>query len=178
MWTGALAIASGTIGLLVFIPVSKEDRAYVALAFTQFNDSQGKEVIKEHYSRLSDFTLLYPEKLDKIVGNLVQGGLSEEVGIAAKNLYANDTNDVFAINLLASYYRNYGELTNELNLRERIRQLDPWNEKLEFALAQVYADLGDVVKLKVSIERLKSLGPDSVEYQEATLLLEKLTANP
>lgn len=178
VWTGALAIASGTIGSLVFIPVSTEDRAYVTLAFTQFNDSQGKELVRENFDRLSDLTLLYPEKLDKIVGNMVQVGLSEEAGLAAKNLYENDTNDVYAMHLLANYYRNSRDLTNELNLREQIRQLDPWNEKLEFALAQVYADQGDIEKLKISIEKIKKIKPDSVEYREATLLLDNLTANP
>ena len=178
VWIGALAIVSGSIGSLAFIPVSIEDRAYVVLAFTQFNDSQGKELVKQNYGRLSDFTLLYPEKLDKIVGNMVQVGLSNEAGMAAKNLYANDSKDVYAMHLLANYYRNSGDLTNELSLREQIRPLDPWNEKLEFALAQVYADMGDIEKLKVSIERIKTIKPDSVEYKEATLLLNKLTANP
>lgn len=178
VWTGALAIASGTIGSLVFIPISIEDKAYVVLAYGQFNDSLGNAIVKENYAHLSDFTLLYPEKLDKIYANMLKAGLSEEAENVVKDLYLSETKNVYAMHLLANFYRKSGNLTGELRLRERIRQLDPWNLQLELALAQVYSELGDVEKLRVSIERIKNTGPESSEYQEATSLLSKLTYNP
>jgi len=177
-WTGALGIASGALGAIVFVPVSIEDRAYINLSIVQVNSPESKEFAVKNFSQLSAFTLSYPEKVDKILGNMIQAGLNSEAESVATNLYGLDESDVYSINLLANLYRSSGDSLAEIRLRERARELDPWNEKLEFSLAQLYAKKNEATKLKESVERIKLINPESMEYQEASLLLTNLTANP
>jgi hypothetical protein len=177
-WTGALGIASGALGAIVFAPFSIEDRAYLNLSMIQVNSPESKEFASKNFDQLSALTLSYPEKVDKILGNMIQAGLNSEAESVARNLYGLDDSDVYSINLLANLYRSSGDSLAEIKLRERARELDPWNERLEFSLAQLYAETSDAAKLKESVERIKAINPESMEYQEASLLLTNLTANP
>lgn len=177
-WTGALGIASGVLGAIVFIPVSIEDKAYINLSMVQVNTPESKEFAVKDFYKLSALTLSYPEKVDRILGNVIQAGLNSEAESVARNLYGLDENDVYSVNLLANLYRISGDSRAEMRLRERARELDPWNEKLEFSLAQLYAETRDATKLKETVERIKAINPKSMEYQGASLLLTNLTTNP
>jgi len=173
VWTGSLVIASMSLGSLAFIPVSIEDKAFQNVAFLQVDSPVSKELVVENYQKLSNFTLYYPNKLDAIVSNLFAAGLVGEIEKSVKELYRADKKDAYAVNLLATYYLNSEDLANEIKIREELRALDPWNEKLEVALARAYSKTGDIERLNRSIDRIKALNPDGPEYLEALALVRK-----
>ena len=75
-------------------------------------------------------------------------------------------------------YKNTNQFSKEIEIRENLRSLDPWNLKLELALAQAYSTVSNMSKLEESVNRIKSLAPESPEYQEALLLLKPTTESP
>lgn len=170
-WTGALIISSISVTSLVFIPITSDDRAFRNIVFLNVNSVQNQEIILENYKKLTGLTFFYPNKLDAIVPNLISAGLKTEVEELVKQLYSVDSKDAYAVNLLATYYLNSGDLKKEIHVREMLRPLDPWNEKLELDLARAYSKAGDETKLKDSINRIYNLNSASPYYQEALVLL-------
>ena len=177
-WTGSLAIASLLIGSILVIPVSREDKALQNLSFIQVTDEKSKEIVSQEFAKLSNLTLLYPNKIDAFAANLFKADMSSQLRKAAENLYRVDKDDAYAANLLATYYQNTGQVTKELEVRERIRALDPWNSNLELSLARAYAASGQAIKLQESVDRLKSIAPLSEDYQQALSLLKEPLVNP
>ena len=177
-WTGSLTIASLLTGSILVIPVSQEDKAFQNLAFIQVADEQSKSIVRQEYEKLSNLTLLYPNKIDAIAANIFKADMSSELGKVAENLYRVDKSDAYAANLLATYYQNTGQANKELEVRERIRALDPWNSSLELSLARAYAASGQAIKLQESVDRLKSIAPSSEDYQQALSLLKEPLVNP
>ena len=177
-WTGSLTIASLLTGSILVIPVSQEDKAFQNLAFIQVADEQSKSIVRQEYEKLSNLTLLYPNKIDAIAANIFKADMSSELGKVAENLYRVDKSDAYAANLLATYYQNTGQANKELEVRERIRALDPWNSNLELSLARAYAASGQAIKLQESVDRLKSIAPSSEDYQQALSLLKEPLVNP
>jgi hypothetical protein len=172
-WTGSLTIASLLTGSILVIPVSREDKAFQNLAFIQVADEQSKSIVRQEYEKLSNLTLLYPNKIDAIAANIFKADMSSELGKVAENLYRVDKNDAYAASVLATFYQNTGQVTKELEVRERIRALDPWNSNLELSLARAYAASGQAIKLQESVDRLKSIAPSSEDYQQARSLLKE-----
>ena len=117
-------------------------------------------------------------KIDAFAANLFKADMSSQLRKAAENLYRVDKDDAYAANLLATYYQNTGQVTKELEVRERIRALDPWNSNLELSLARAYAASGQSIKLQESVDRLKSIAPSSEDYQQALSLLKEPLVNP
>ena len=177
-WTGSLTIASLLIGSILVIPVSREDKALQNLSLIQVTDEKSKEIVSQEFAKLSNLTLLYPNKIDAFAANLFKADMSSQLRKAAENLYRVDKNDAYAASLLAIYYQNTGQVTKELEVRERIRALDPWNSNLELSLARAYAASGQSIKLQESVDRLKSIAPSSEDYQQALSLLKELLVNP
>ena len=177
-WTGSLTIASLLIGSILVIPVSREDKAFQNLAFIQVTDEQSRAIVRQEYEKLSHLTLLYPNKIDAFAANLFKADMSLELGNVTESLYRVDKNDAYAANLLATYYQNTGQVNKELEVRERIRALDPWNSNLELSLARAYAASGQEIKLQESVDRLKSIAPSSEDYQQALSLLKEPLVNP
>lgn len=177
-WTGALTIVAVLLGSIPTLWVAKEDQAYQRIAYGQIIDNAGKELVRVEYGNLNGLTFSYPDKVDKIVSNMFQAGLESETERVVKNLYAMESKNAFAADLLATYYMNTGQTNLEVKIRERIRVLDPWNEKLELDLAKAYFVLGEISSLRDSVERLKRIAKDSAEYQEALLLLQGQHAVP
>lgn len=155
-WTGSLTIASLLLGSIIVIPVSREDKAFQNLAFIKVTDEKSKAIVRQEYGKLSSLTLSYPNKVDAFADNLFKSDMSSELGKVAENLYRVDMNDAYAADLLATYYQNTGQRSKELEIRERIRVLDPWNSSLELSLARAYAAIGDPIKLQESVDRIKS----------------------
>jgi len=177
-WTGSLTITSLLVGSIILIPVSREDKAFQNLSFIQVTDEPSQAIVRQEYGKLSNLTFFYPNKVDGIAANLLRANMSSEVEELVQNLYRVDMNDAVAADLLATYYEKTGQTLKELEVRERIRALDPWNPKLELSLARAYASISQPVKLQESVDRLKLIAPLSEQYQQAVSLLKKPLSNP
>ena len=177
-WTGSLTITSLLVGSIILIPVSREDKAFQNLSFIQVADEQSQAIVRQEYGKLSSLTFFYPNKVDGIAANLLRANMSSEVEELVQNLYRVDMNDAVAADLLATYYGKTGQTLKELEVRERIRALDPWNPNLELSMARAYAASSQPVKLQESVDRLKSIAPLSEQYQQALSLLKEPLSNP
>jgi len=171
VWTGPLALSTFCLGAFTSIPITIEDKAFQNLASYQVVDEKSKNFAVENFNKLSNLTLYYPDKLNRILKNMFDAGLTSEIEYSVKSLYEVEPNDAFAAELLATYYKNTQQLLLEVQTRERLRNLDPWNEKLELLLAKTYAESKDKEGLDKSIDRLRFLNPASPELQEALTLL-------
>lgn len=145
---------------------------------TQIVDEKSRQLILENYSKLSLITLAYPEKLDQLTKNMFQAGLGLEFERDVKEIVELNPEDAFSNDLLATYYTNTGRLKEEIAIREKMRNLDPWNVKLELALSQAYVKNGDVENFNESIKRIKFIAPESEEYRQAISLKETIGTNP
>ena len=177
-WTGSVTIASLLIGAIPAVGVTREDKAFQNVSLIQISDEKSKDVVRQEFAKLSNLTLLYPNNVDRIAGNLFQADMSLELQQVVENLYRVESKDAYAADLIATYYKNTNQFSKEIEIREKLRSLDPWNLKLELALAKAYLAVSNVSKLEESVNRIKSLAPESPEYQEALLLLKPTTDSP
>lgn len=171
VWTSPIAAATLCVGAFTAIPISIEDKAFQNLSLYQVNDANSKKFAVENFDKLSNLTLYYPDKLDRIIRNMFDAGLRSEVELAVKELYRVEPDDAYAADILASYYMNSRQFLDEIEIRKRQRNLDPWNLQIELALAKAYNAVRDEESLRESIERLKTLNPSSIELQEAKSFL-------
>lgn len=175
VWVGPLTITSLFLGSIPLVLISREDYALRRISIIQITDQASKDFVREEFNKLSDFSLLQPEKVDKIMGSLYPSGMIEEVENITKNLYKVSPDDAFAGDLLATYYRNVGKLDEEIEIREKLRNQDPWNYLLELALAGAYELAGKTSDLEKSVAIIRKLAPDSSEYEQAKALLDSAT---
>ena len=78
--------------------------------------------------------------------------------------------------MLATYYSATGQVYKEIEIREKIRNQDPWNYFLELALARAYERAGRTSDLEKSVAIIKRLAPESSEYEQAKALLDSATS--
>jgi tetratricopeptide (TPR) repeat protein len=175
-WVGSLTIAALLLGSIPLMLISREDRAYIGISRIEVTDEASKDFVRENFSKLSDFSLLQAEKVDKLVGSLYRSDMFADVERIATRLYEVSPDDAFAGDLLATYYINTGQIDEEIEIRERLRDQDPWNYFLELALARAYAEAGRTSDLEKSVAIIKRLAPESTEYEQAKALLDSATS--
>jgi tetratricopeptide (TPR) repeat protein len=175
-WVGSLTIAALLLGSIPLILISREDRAYIGISRIQVTDEASKDFVRENFSKLSDFSLLQAEKVDKLVGSLYRSDMFVDVERIATRLYEVSPDDAFAGDLLATYYINTGQIDEEIEIREKLRNQDPWNYFLELALARAYERAGRTSDLEKSVAIIKRLAPESSEYEQAKALLDSATS--
>lgn len=172
IWASPIAVASFCLGAFTAIPISIQDKAFQNLSLYQVSDENSKNFAVENFAKLNNFTFYYPDKVDRILQNMFSAGLSSEIDLVVKKLYEVEPTNAQAADLLATHYKNTNQHLLEVQIREEIRDLDPWNEKLELALAQSYVKVRDKEGLRESVTRLRELNSSSPEFQEALSLLE------
>jgi tetratricopeptide (TPR) repeat protein len=175
-WVGSLTIAALLIGSIPLILISREDRALIHVSRTQISDQASKDFVRENFSKLSDFTMLSSDKVNQVVGNLYSSDLFAEVEKIVIRLYEVSPDDALAGDLLATYYINTGQIDEEIEIREKLRNQDPWNYFLELALARAYERAGRTSDLEKSVAIIKRLAPESSEYEQAKALLDSATS--
>ena len=98
-----------------------------------------------------------------------------EVEETVTRLHEVSPDDAFAGDLKATYYSVTGQTDAEIQVRDRLRNQDPWNYGLELALAQAYEKAGRTSDLEKSVAIIKRLAPESSEYEQAKSLLDSAT---
>ena len=177
-WTGSLTIATLLIGSIPAVAIAREDNAYKNVSLSLADNDESRKWIRNNYNELTSFTLLDAEKFGRVIPNLYLAQMAQEIESGVKNLYRVDGDNAYVGDLLATYYQNSNQTVLEIQVREELRSVDPFNRYLELALAKAYSRLGDEAKLRDSVDRLRKLSADSPEYEEALLLVEVKDSTP
>ena len=175
-WVGSLTIAALLLGSIPLILISRENSAYIGVSRIQVSDEESKNFVANNIRKLGDFSLLSTDKVGEVVGNLYASGLIDEVENIVTRLYESSPNDAFAGDLLATFYRATGQINKEIEIREKLRNQDPWNYFLELALARAYERAGRTIDLEESVGIIKRIAPESSEYEQAKALLDSATS--
>jgi hypothetical protein len=175
-WVGSIAIAAILLGSIPMVILSRENSAYRNVALFEVNDQASKDWIRDNFNKLTDISLLSPEQVFRILQNLYRADMFSETGDVVSRLYESSPKDALAGDLLATHYINTKQIEKEIELREEMRSLDPWNYLLELALAQAYARAGRDSELEKSVAIIKRLAPESSEYEQAKALLDSATS--
>lgn len=176
VWMGAITIAALALGTIPFALIAREDSFFQKVSLVQVTNNESELSIRQNFKNLSNITFFYPDKVDQMLTNLDQAGMGDEIERIVSKLYRVDPSDAYAADLLATYYQYTSQRSNEIIIREKMQKLDPWNPKLELALAKAYLSYGDVIKFKSSVERLKFLDPKGSDYLEALTLVDSSTS--
>jgi predicted Zn-dependent protease len=160
------------------VAIAREDQAYKNVSLSLADNDESRKWIRENYSDLTSFTLLEAEKFGRVLPNMYLAQMSQEIESAVKNLYRVDGDNAYVGDLLATYYQNSNQTVLEIEVREKLRSVDPFNRYLELALAKAYSRVGDEAKLRDSVDRLRQLSSDSLEYQESLLLVDDRISTP
>ena len=175
-WVGSIAIAAILLGSIPMVILSRENSSYRNVALFEVNDQASKDWIRDNFNKLTDISLLSPEQVFRILQNLYRADMFSEAGDTVSRLYESSPKDALAGDLLATHYINTKQIEKEIELREEMRSLDPWNYLLELALAQAYARAGRTSDLEKSVAIIKRLAPESSEYEQAKALLDSATS--
>jgi hypothetical protein len=177
-WTGSLTIATLLIGSIPAVAIAREDQAYKNISLSLADNDESRKWIRENYNDLTGITLLEAEKFGRVIPNMYLAQMSQEIESAVKNLYRVDGDNAYVGDLLATFYQNSNQTVLEIEVREKLRSVDPLSRYLELALAKAYSRVGDEAKLRDSVDRLRKLSSDSPEYEEALLLIEDKNSTP
>jgi tetratricopeptide (TPR) repeat protein len=175
-WVGSVAIAAILLGSIPVVILSRENSTYRNIALLEVSNQNSKDWVRDNFNKLTDISLLSPEQVFRILQNLYLADMYLEAGDVVSRLYESSPRDAIAGDLLANHYMNTKQPEKELELREEIRSLDPWNYRLELALAQAYARAGRTSDLEKSVAIIKRLAPESSEYEQAKALLDSATS--
>ena len=173
-FVGPVAIVTLMIGFIPTVFIANQDKVYKELASIQIQGPQDRDWLIERLNKLNSFVLFDQEKVIRMLDNLYRAELYQEAGEILENLNRVNPNDVYSMDVLASYYSNIGKVDSAIQLRERLRSLDPINYQLELALARAYAEKGDAIRLKESVERIRLIAPASQEFVDASNLLKEV----
>lgn len=170
-WTGSATIGLLVVSLIPTVYIAREDGAYKNIFALSFQNPSDKDWVKLQYAKLSSLTLDEPSKVGRLLENMYNSEMNEEIKNSIFNVYEKNPKDVFANELMATYYRNNNDPQSELKIREELSKLDPVNYQLELTLARLYSNLGDLSKLKESVKKIESIAPTSEEAKSARELL-------
>lgn len=173
-WVTPLTIFVLVISSIPVYLFSTEDRAFKNLASAQVVGPENAPWVKNELSKVSRMTISQPEKVMLFIENLYRAGLFDDARITLEEMHKMNPEDVYANDLLASYFGNIGDLDSALQIRENLRSLDPLNYQLELVLARIYAEKKDIQNLELSAQRIRSQAPGSVEAEEAASLIASL----
>lgn len=171
LWTGVLTFSAFLLGSVPTIVIAQNDLAYKKVAFGRVIDDTSRQMIQREYGKLNALTFAYPERISLLLSNLQELGLQSEIEMRLMSLFKMEKNNALAADLLATYYGNTGQIKSEVEVRVALRELDPWNEKLELALAISYSRLENYEELRKSVQRLGLISPESPEYTRGLELL-------
>ena len=102
---------------------------------------------------------------------LANSGFPEE-GIGELEKIANsDSRSDDALDLLATYYYQLGNIKLAIEKRKNISLLDPWDAKNYFTLGQLYKISGDIENMKRMQEKILSFASNTPEGENARLEL-------
>lgn len=171
VWVGAFSILMCAVATIPAALIAREDKAYRNVISMRVDSPESKEWVRSNFQKLKSFTLQDSDKVEQIVYNLYQSGMYPEVEKILTELVKKNREDVYANDLLASYYLNTNQPEKELALRKKLQNFDPLNYQLELSLARSFARANDISGLMQSVSRIRSLAPQSSEYTEALNLL-------
>ena len=178
-WVGSLTILTSLLAASPALYITREDTAYKnVFALQMQNSEEDKKWVRDQFAKLSAFTLDEPSKVSRILENMYNAGMTTEIEQVIKNVYEKNKKDVYANELMATYFRNYGEIDSEIKTREALRKLDPQNFQLELNLARAYFVKKDLIKLKQSVLLVQKLSPNSEEAKSAAQLLAQFDSQP
>jgi O-antigen ligase len=177
-WVGSLTIASFTLGTIPAAVITIEDRAFTNIASVRLDSNESKVFVKENFGKLSNLTLLESTNFLRIINNVFQAGLLNEVETILDRLHRLNPKDPYPLDMLASYYQNTNQIEKEIDAYRKFLELDPLNYQIELFLANAYARKGEIGNLEKSIERIKALAPKSQEYLDAKALLDQVETTP
>jgi hypothetical protein len=178
LWTGAATIGLFCASLSPVVLLAREDSAYKNIFALTMQNPSDKDWVRLQYGKLTPLTLLEPMKVSRILENMFNSDMNEEIKDVILQVYEANPRDVAANELMATYYRNNGEVESELKVREGLSKLDPVNYQLELNLAKIYADQGQKLKLQNSVSKILSIAPNSEEAKVARELLKSEPSNP
>lgn len=177
-WVGSLTIASFTIGIIPAVAISIEEKAFTNIAYLRVEGDESKAWVKENFNKLSDISLLDSVNFMRIVNNLAQADLNQEIERVLTRIHKLNPRDPFPLEMLSTYYQNTNQIEKEINAYKKFLDLDPLNYQTELLLANAYARKGEIENLEKSIERIKALAPKSQEYLDAQALLDQDETTP
>lgn len=178
LWAGAATIGLFCISLSPVALLAREDSAYKNIFALTMQNPSDKDWVRLQYGKLTPLTLLEPMKVSRILENMFNSDMNEEIKDVIFQVYEANPRDVAANELMATYYRNNGQVESELKVREGLSKLDPVNYQLELNLAKIYADQGQKLKLQNSVSKILSIAPNSEEAKVARELLKSEPSNP
>jgi len=98
---------------------------------------------------------------------LANSGFAEEGINELEKFASSDPRSDDAIDLLATYYYQLGNIKLAIEKRKQISLLDPWDAKNYLTLGQLYKILGDTENMKKMQEKILSFASNTPEGEKA-----------
>ena len=172
-WTGSFSILMIALSSIPAVFISQEQKAYRNVISMKVESVESQQWVRSNFQKLTSLTLQDSDNVERLIYNLYQSQMYNEVEKVLKDLVKKNPRDVYANDLLASYYLNTNQPNKELEIRKKLRDLDPLNYQLELSLARSLARSNNTSGLKESVSRIQNLAPQSIEYIEAEKLLKE-----
>jgi tetratricopeptide (TPR) repeat protein len=102
---------------------------------------------------------------------LANSGFAQEGMSELEKIANSDPRNDDALDLLATYYYQLGNIKLSIEKRKQISLLDPWNAKNYLTLGQLYKISGDIENMKKMREKILSFASSTPEGEKAKVEL-------
>lgn len=169
-----------TVSIIVIIPVLIVSILLYRMESTSFKlriliDSgqaiQQATLLQTYVKEIQNNPLSDPYYKFQAAVGLVDSGSTLKAYELIKIMSESDTNNLYYINWLASYYAEKSDLVREIDARVRIAKLDPWNADNYLLLGLAYLKSGDKNKAVEIKQKIILFAPGTSVSQKAIQLL-------
>lgn len=154
------SLTSGAFALLALVLVSSlyasETNSYKSSAQVDLQDANLRSFYKELQLKVINSPLVDPSYTLFAAYNLIESGFVDEGLVAIENVSLNDPRNITALNFLALFYEQLGDLPKSITYRKKIANLDPWNATNYLALGKSYKQLGILSKSQEMLDKIVS----------------------
>lgn len=172
---GEISIFAIVVSGALLFPVLREDMVARDLLSTNISQSTPKELLDEKIGSLSYISRQEVRRGVVYSNALLQANRIDEAEKFLIEIVEKDSQAIEALLSLARIQRFYNRIEKEIEYREQIAGLDPWDYPNKFSLVEAYLAVQNVNEARELANQLSEIAPNTLEAESATALVnEKL----
>jgi hypothetical protein len=172
---GEISIFAIVVSGALLFPVLREDMVARDLLSTNISQSTPKELLDEKIGSLSYISRQEVRRGVVYSNALLQANRIDEAEKFLIEIVEKDSQAIEALLSLARIQRFYNRIEKEIEYREQIAALDPWDYPNKLSLVEAYLALQNINQARELANQLSEIAPNTLEAESATALVnEKL----
>lgn len=157
--------------VLVALLYRTEVNTFKVLSTFDLQNPQVREIYRDLNLKNIDSQLNNPSYKLTSAMNLVQAGFVDEGIDAVNQILRDDVRNLDAMNSLAQIYEQIGRVSEAIDIRVKISEIDPWNAKNYLQLGKNYKFLGNESRTREMLNKILAFASNNPVGTQAQIEL-------